>query len=232
VDQEIEYEQFAEPGTTSPQGEVDLSRVSDIPMELSVEIGRTQMTVGETLSLRAGTIVTLDRLAGEPVDLLVNGTPIARGEVVVVDEKFGLRVKEILEGGDAAAIASHGEPGLASGEDGSFGAGSLDAEIASGAMGAGGAATTAAAGASTPMAAATGRTPGVIAGPPAAVGQPAAVGRPAAVGQPAAAHPTAAAQPATAAQPAAAGAGAEIATGAGAAVSNASPIGGPAGATL
>src|ERR1700730_9689263 len=76
----------------------DLRRVAEVPLELSVEIGRTQMTVGETLDLRAGSIVTLDRLAGEPVDLLVNGTPIARGEVVVVDEQFGLRVTEILEG--------------------------------------------------------------------------------------------------------------------------------------
>ena len=67
-------------------------------MELSVEIGRTRMTVGETLELRIGSIVTLDRLAGEPVDLLVNGTPIARGEVVVVDEQFGLRVTKIIDG--------------------------------------------------------------------------------------------------------------------------------------
>lgn len=67
-------------------------------MELSVEIGRTRMTVGEMLQLRAGSIVTLERLAGEPVDLLVNGTPIARGEVVIVDEQFGLRVNEIVEG--------------------------------------------------------------------------------------------------------------------------------------
>jgi flagellar motor switch protein FliN len=84
--------------------DADLRRVSEVPLELSVEIGRTQMTVGETLDLRAGSIVTLDRLAGEPVDLLVNGTPIARGEVVVVDEEFGLRVTEILEGdGEASA---------------------------------------------------------------------------------------------------------------------------------
>jgi flagellar motor switch protein FliN/FliY len=76
----------------------DLRRLGEVPLEMSVEIGRTQMTVGDTLDLRAGSIVTLDRLAGEPVDLLVNGTPIARGEVVVVDEQFGLRVTEILEG--------------------------------------------------------------------------------------------------------------------------------------
>jgi flagellar motor switch protein FliN len=83
--------------TGAPQ-DADMRRVAEVPLELSVEIGRTRMTVGETLDLRAGSIVTLDRLAGEPVDLLVNGTPIARGEVVVVDEQFGLRVTAILEG--------------------------------------------------------------------------------------------------------------------------------------
>ncbi len=86
----------------------DLRRLSDVLMELSVEIGRTRMTVGEMLQLRAGSIVTLERLAGEPVDLLVNGTPIARGEVVIVDEEFGLRVTEIVEGDLAAADL--GEP--------------------------------------------------------------------------------------------------------------------------
>ena len=59
-------------------------------------MGRTRMTVGETLELRQGSIITLNRMAGEPVDLLVNGTPIARGEVVVIDEQFGLRVTEVL----------------------------------------------------------------------------------------------------------------------------------------
>ena len=77
--------------------DADLRRLGDVPMELSVEIGRTRMTVGETLGLRVGSIVTLDRLAGEAVDLLVNGTLIARGEVVVVDEQFGMRVTQIME---------------------------------------------------------------------------------------------------------------------------------------
>jgi flagellar motor switch protein FliN len=84
--------------TASAGTDTDLRRLSEVPMELSVEIGRTRMTVGETLQLRAGSIVTLERLAGEPVDLLVNGTPIARGEVVIIDEEFGLRVTEIVEG--------------------------------------------------------------------------------------------------------------------------------------
>jgi flagellar motor switch protein FliN len=73
----------------------DLARLHDVPVELTVEIGRTRMTIGETLSLGPGAIVSLNRLAGEPVDLLVNGTQIARGEVVVIDEEFGLRVTDV-----------------------------------------------------------------------------------------------------------------------------------------
>jgi flagellar motor switch protein FliN len=74
----------------------DLSLVLDVPVELSVEIGRTTMTIRETLELGPGSIVTLDRVTGEPVDLLVNGRPIARGEVVAIDEEFGLRITEIV----------------------------------------------------------------------------------------------------------------------------------------
>ena len=69
------------------------------------------MTIGETLSLGPGSIVTLNRLAGEPVDLLVNGTPIARGEVVVIDEEFGLRITEVV-----AAAARHAAAAAAPGE--------------------------------------------------------------------------------------------------------------------
>jgi flagellar motor switch protein FliN len=104
----VVYEQFDETGqpTSSEQADADLRRLSDVPMELSVEIGRTRMTVGETLDLRVGSIVTLDRLAGEPVDLLVNGTLIARGEVVVVDEQFGLRVTKIVDGDSGTGLDS------------------------------------------------------------------------------------------------------------------------------
>ena len=87
----------------------DLGRLSDVPVELAVEIGRTRMTVGETLELRPGSIIVLNRMAGEPVDLLVNGTPIARGEVVVIDEEFGLRITDVL--GDDAASAPAPENG-------------------------------------------------------------------------------------------------------------------------
>ena len=80
----------------------ELQRLHDVPVELAVEIGRTRMTIGETLALGPGSIVSLNRLAGEPVDLLVNGKPIARGEVVVIDEEFGLRVTEVVSNDPAA----------------------------------------------------------------------------------------------------------------------------------
>jgi flagellar motor switch protein FliN len=119
VTETIEYEQFdqtsAQAGALSAS-EADLSRLSDIPMELSVEIGRTHMTVGETLDLRVGSVVTLERLAGQTADLLVNGTAIARGEVVVVDEQYGLRITEII---DSQQDPETGQPASASRDDAS-----------------------------------------------------------------------------------------------------------------
>ncbi len=99
------------PAATGGTG--DLRRLSAVPVDLSVEMGRTRMTVGETLELRQGSIITLNRMAGEPVDLLVNGTPIARGEVVVIDEQFGLRVTEVLGSSPIGESAnpSAGAPG-------------------------------------------------------------------------------------------------------------------------
>ncbi len=107
--QNVEYEQFEQPAT-QPSGEsggdLDLSRLNDIPMGLSVEIGRASMTVAETLALRVGSVVTLERLAGEAVDLLANGTPIARGEVIVVDDRFGLHITELVAGNEISASAA------------------------------------------------------------------------------------------------------------------------------
>ena len=79
-----------------------------MPVDLSVEIGRTRMTVGETLELHEGSVITLDRMAGEPVDLLVNGTLIGRGEVVVIDEQFGIRLTEVLTDTSAETVVGGG----------------------------------------------------------------------------------------------------------------------------
>ncbi|MGY1745743.1 flagellar motor switch protein FliN [Blastococcus sp. SYSU D00695] len=84
------------------RGSLELLR--HVAMEVTVEIGRTRMTVGELLSLHPGEVVELDRAASAPADLLVNGTLIARGEVVVVDEDFGLRISEIVS--DAAELGA------------------------------------------------------------------------------------------------------------------------------
>ena len=118
MSEKVELEQLpALAGDSAPAatgGIADLRRLSAVPVDLSVEMGRTRMTVGETLELRQGSIVTLNRMAGEPVDLLVNGTAIARGEVVVIDEQFGLRVTEVLgqsppgEGGENAPAEAAG----------------------------------------------------------------------------------------------------------------------------
>lgn len=74
----------------------DLSRLQSVTVELTVEVGRTKMHLGEALSLGPGSVITLDRLADSPVDLLCNGRLIARGEVVVIDEEFGLRITQVV----------------------------------------------------------------------------------------------------------------------------------------
>jgi flagellar motor switch protein FliN/FliY len=73
----------------------DLGRLQDVTVELSVEVGRTRMTLGQALALGPGSVVALSRSAREPVDLLVNGKQVARGEVVVIDDDFGLRITEV-----------------------------------------------------------------------------------------------------------------------------------------
>jgi flagellar motor switch protein FliN len=83
-------------GGSADTGPGDLSLVLDVPVELAVEIGRTRMTIREMLAIAPGSIIALNRIAGEPVDLLVNGKRIARGEVVAIDEEFGLRVTEVI----------------------------------------------------------------------------------------------------------------------------------------
>ncbi|MDH2414617.1 flagellar motor switch protein FliN [Nocardioides sp. CER19] len=92
----------ARPYMASVAGQRGLEMLHGVDMEVTVELGRTRMTVRDLLALSPGAVLELDRAAGSPADLLVNGRLIARGEVVVVDEDFGLRVTEILD--DAAAV--------------------------------------------------------------------------------------------------------------------------------
>lgn len=80
--------------TLAPPSGLDL--VMDVPLKVTVELGRTRMQIRDVLELGKGSVVELDKLAGEPVDLLVNGKLIARGEVVVIDENFGIRVTDIV----------------------------------------------------------------------------------------------------------------------------------------
>ena len=94
--------------TESGSSGTDLSLVLDVPVELAVEIGRTTMTIGQTLALAPGSVVVLDRMAGEPVDLLVNGQRIARGEVVAIDEEFGLRVTEVVSAEHTLRVGTGG----------------------------------------------------------------------------------------------------------------------------
>jgi flagellar motor switch protein FliN/FliY len=68
----------------------------DIPLEVTVEIGRARVALGSLLQLAAGSVVELAKLAGEPLDVLVNGKPIARGEAVMVNDKFGVRLTDVI----------------------------------------------------------------------------------------------------------------------------------------
>jgi len=74
----------------------NLDLIVDIPVRITVELGRTRKTIGEVLNMAPGSVVELEKMAGEPVDVLVNGKLVARGEVVVIDESFGVRVTEIV----------------------------------------------------------------------------------------------------------------------------------------
>ncbi len=74
----------------------NISLIMDVPLEVTVELGRTHKLIKDILEFGPGSIIELDKLAGEPVDILVNGKSIAKGEVVVIDESFGVRITDIL----------------------------------------------------------------------------------------------------------------------------------------
>lgn len=84
-----------EPDTGGRRGR-DLDMVKDIPVKLNVELGRTRITIKQLLDLTEGSVVELEGLAGDPLDILINGYLIAQGEVVVVDHKYGIRITDII----------------------------------------------------------------------------------------------------------------------------------------
>lgn len=94
-----EFQEFAA-GNDAPKDssgdDVNLDVILDVPVTISMEIGRTQVNIRNLLQLNQGSVVELDRLAGEPMDVLVNGTLVAHGEVVVVNEKFGIRLTDVI----------------------------------------------------------------------------------------------------------------------------------------
>lgn len=86
-------------GQSSPDvqpGNASLENILDIPVQLAVEIGSARIAIRNLLQLNQGSVVELDRLAGEPLDVLVNGTLVAHGEIVVVNEKFGIRLTDVV----------------------------------------------------------------------------------------------------------------------------------------
>lgn len=91
-----QLDQFGNDAPLPIQGDENLEVILDIPVTISMEIGRSKISIRNLLQLNQGSVVELDRLAGEPMDVLVNGTLIAHGEVVVVNEKFGIRLTDVI----------------------------------------------------------------------------------------------------------------------------------------
>jgi flagellar motor switch protein FliN/FliY len=82
--------------TQKPESTRRLDMLLDVPLEVGVELGRTRMTIQDLLQLGPGSVVELDKVAGEALDILVNGRLVARGEAVVVNDKFGVRITDIV----------------------------------------------------------------------------------------------------------------------------------------
>jgi flagellar motor switch protein FliN/FliY len=101
------FQSFDAPSEEQDELPRGLELIMDIPLEVSVELGRKEMLIKDVLSLSAGSIIELERVAGEPVDLLVNGRLIAKGEVVVIEDNFGLRLTEIKSKADRVVSLKH-----------------------------------------------------------------------------------------------------------------------------
>lgn len=94
--QPAQFQNFSN-NTSNVPGQENIGLIMDVPLEVTVELGRTTKSISEILNFAPGTIIELDRIAGEPIDVLVNGKFVARGEVVVIEESFGVRVTEIIK---------------------------------------------------------------------------------------------------------------------------------------
>jgi len=90
------FEQLQDSGGALPANEANLDMILDIPVTISMELGRSKIDIRNLLRLNQGSVVELNRLAGEPMDVMVNGTLIAHGEVVVVNDKFGIRLTDVI----------------------------------------------------------------------------------------------------------------------------------------
>ncbi len=91
-----EFQDLDKKSDAMSTAESNLEVILDIPVTLSMEVGRTEVPIQDLLALNRGSVVELDRIAGEPMDVLINGTLIAHGEVVVVNEKFGIRLTDVI----------------------------------------------------------------------------------------------------------------------------------------
>ncbi|MCR4554866.1 MAG: flagellar motor switch protein FliN [Succinivibrionaceae bacterium] len=92
----VPLENFGEPAPISKEEKRRLDSILDIPVVISMEVGRSQISIRNLLQLNQGSVVELERVAGEPLDVMVNGTLIAHGEVVVVNDKFGIRLTDVI----------------------------------------------------------------------------------------------------------------------------------------
>lgn len=90
------FDALSNTSVASSNSELNLDVILDVPVTISMEVGSTKISIRNLLQLNNGSVIELDRLAGEPMDVLVNKTLIARGEVVVVNDKFGLRLTDII----------------------------------------------------------------------------------------------------------------------------------------
>ena len=94
--QPAQFQAFGSPAVANVSQE-NIGLIMDVPLEVTVELGRTKKSIAEILDFTPGTIIELDKIAGEPIDVLVNGKFVAKGEVVVIEESFGIRVTEIVK---------------------------------------------------------------------------------------------------------------------------------------